>query len=74
MRVTAERAKAALGAVEAVIGRLAPIVSIGLTKIGDDFGLKVNLLHDPSDPAPPFVEGVPIRVEVTGRAVASRSS
>jgi hypothetical protein len=70
MRVTAEQARAAADAVEAVVSKLAPIVSIGLTRMGDDFGLKINIVRDPDGPVPPSVHGVPIRVEVTGKAVA----
>ncbi len=70
MRVTAEQARAAVDAAEVVVGKLAPIVSIGLTKIGDDFGLKINLVRKPDGPVPRSVNGIPIRVEVTGKAVA----
>jgi hypothetical protein len=44
------------------------VVGIGITRIGDGYGLKVNLRNlPPSDTQlPTDVDGVPVRVEVVG--------
>jgi hypothetical protein len=43
-------------------------VAVGITRIGGVYGLKVNLVTEPSASVdlPAAVEGVPVRVEVTG--------
>jgi hypothetical protein len=48
--------------------KLGDVVGIGLTRIGDKYGLKVNFSTPPRDPGsvPKEVDGVPVRVEVVG--------
>jgi hypothetical protein len=60
--VTLDQARAAK-AVAAV--RLAdwPVVGIGITKVGDGYGLKINL-SERTDPLPRDVNGVPLQAEV----------
>jgi hypothetical protein len=50
-------------------GRLADVAGIGITRVGEGYGLKVNLSHLPpdADPLPTEIAGVPVRVEVVGR-------
>ena len=51
-----------------VLSKLLGEVAIGITRIDGDYGLKVNMVSAlPSDILiPSEVDGVPIRVEVTG--------
>jgi hypothetical protein len=65
---TLEQARAAKAKALAVFERLAPVVGVGITRIGDGYGLKVNLRERPADAElPDAVEGVPVRVEVVGQ-------
>lgn len=50
-----------------VAGR-AWVVGIGLTRIGDGYGVKVDLATPPAPDAglPESVDGVPVRIEVVG--------
>ena len=44
-----------------------PVVGVGITRIGDGYGLKVNLSEKVADNAiPKHVDGVPILTEVVG--------
>ena len=63
-----QRVRAAKPLAEAVLTDLLGKVAIGITRIGDDYGLKVNLASAPSPSIeiPSVVAGVPIRIEVTG--------
>ncbi len=53
----------------AVFKRLATVVGVGITRIGDGYGLLVNLQTAPlsGGPLPADVDGVPVRVEVVGQ-------
>jgi hypothetical protein len=53
----------------AVFAELATVVGVGITRIGDGYGLKVNLLAEPPSGAalPTEVDGVPVHVEVVGQ-------
>jgi hypothetical protein len=66
--VTLAMAMAAKGDALAWFEAFAEVVGVGVTRIAGDYGVKVNL-RDPL-PAemevPSHIEGVPIRVEVTG--------
>lgn len=52
-----------------VFGNLAEVVGVGITSIGDGYGLKVNLKALPKAPdtLPTQIDGVPVKVEVVGR-------
>jgi hypothetical protein len=64
---TIEQARAAKARALALFERLAPVVGVGITRIGDGYGLKVNLRELPPGAAlPDAVEGVPVKVEVVG--------
>jgi len=61
---TLQQARAAKHtAVEMFRGRVA---GIGITRIEDGYGLKVNLERLPESPLPTDVDGVPLRVEIVG--------
>jgi hypothetical protein len=64
---TLAQARAAKSKATALFSALAPVVGVGLTRVGDGYGLKVNLERAPIKPLPPDVDGVPVRVEIVGR-------
>jgi hypothetical protein len=44
-----------------------PVVGVGITRIGNGYGLKVNLGENvPADAVPAHVDGVPIKTEMVG--------
>ena len=49
------------------LSMLAPVVGVGITRIGEGYGLKVNLECEPAAALPAEVDGVPIRVEIVGK-------
>jgi hypothetical protein len=69
MAVTLEQARAAKESAKAALASLPGVVGLGITKVGKDYALKVNL--DAALPAgvtaPQHVDGVPIKVEVVGK-------
>ena len=65
---TIEEARAAKARALEIFRGLGAVASVGITRVDDGYGLKVNL-REPLRPgvAPPAaVEGVPVRVEVVG--------
>jgi len=63
---TLEEARAAKPKAAAILAAL-PVVGVGITRIGDGYGLKVNLSERVADDAvPEQVDGVPIKMEVVG--------
>ena len=63
---TLEEARAAKPKAAALLAAL-PVVGVGITRIGDGYGLKVNLSESVADDAvPQQVNGVPIKTEVVG--------
>jgi hypothetical protein len=68
MAVTLQQARAAKGAAKKALAALPGVVGVGITKIGEDYALKVNL----SAPLPKGVTApermgdVPVRFEVVG--------
>jgi len=60
-RAAKERAKAIFASKPSVVG-------IGITRVGDRYGVKVNLDAPPAPDAnlPESIDGVPIRIEVVG--------
>jgi hypothetical protein len=69
MTITLEQARAAKESAKALLAALPGVVGVGITKIGGDYALKVNL--DAQLPkgvsAPERIGDVPVRVEVVGR-------
>jgi hypothetical protein len=66
--ITLDEARAAKGPAQTLFQSLAPVVGVGITRIGDGYGLKVNLQSAPPEGTrlPGEVDGVPVRVEVVG--------
>ena len=50
---------------------LAPVIGVGITRIGEGYGLKVNLQREPAAGAsvPEMIRKVPIQVEIVGAIV-----
>lgn len=65
---TLDRARAAKPRALELFGRIANVVGVGVTRVGDGYGVKVNLGAEPAPDAamPGDVDGVPVRVEVVG--------
>jgi len=63
---TLEQARAAKPKAAALLAAL-PVVGVGITRIGNGYGLKVNLSKRVADDAvPEDMDGVPIKTEVVG--------
>lgn len=69
MAVTLEQARAAKQSAKTLLASLPGVVGLGITKVGKDYALKVNLdaKLPPGTTAPKEVDGVPVRVEVVGK-------
>ena len=63
---TLEQARAAKGHVRDVIGQLADLAGVGITRMDGGYAVKVNLTGPPRAKLPSEVDGVPLRVEVVG--------
>ncbi len=63
-----EAARAAKAEEHETFTALAPVVGVGITRIGDGYGLKVNLQQAPAAGValPDEINGIPVRVEVVG--------
>jgi hypothetical protein len=63
-----DRARAAKAHALEVFSRFGDVVGVGLTRIGDHYGIKVNFSSAVSDESvlPREVDGVPVKVEVVG--------
>jgi hypothetical protein len=72
MAVSLEQARGAKAAAYQAFQKLADVVGVGITRINQDYAVKVNLgqAPDPQTPLPSSVNGVPVRIEVTGRISA----
>lgn len=68
-RVTLERARAAKALALSRYRGFDNVVGVGITRLNDEYAIKVNLSEPmPSDVTlPTQIDGVPVRVEVTGR-------
>lgn len=66
--VSLEDARAAKEKVVEIFGRLGVVVGVGITRIDEGYGIKVNLREQPASGVelPHTVNGVPVRVEVVG--------
>lgn len=63
---TLEEARAAKSKATALLASL-PVVGVGITRVGDGYGVKVNLsVQVSSDAVPDKIDGVPIKTEVVG--------
>lgn len=68
MPITIDQARAAKEAAKTLLGGLPGVVGIGVTKIGEDYALKVNLRASlPADvEIPERIAGVVVCTEVVG--------
>ena len=69
MPISLEQARAAKESAKAVLAALPGVVGVGITKVGEDYALKVNL-REPLPAgvsAPERIGDVQVRVEVVGR-------
>ena len=64
---TLEQARAAKLKAVAAFRSLVPMPSVGLTRIENGYGLKVNLERASGSPLPTEVDGVPVRIEIVGK-------
>lgn len=69
MPTSLQQARAAKESAKALLAELPGVVGVGITKVGDDYALKVNLRAPlPAGMAvPERIGDVPVRVEVVGR-------
>lgn len=63
---TLDEARAAKSEAASVFSSLANVVGVGITRIGEGYGLKINLREKATTALPKEVSGVPIHVEVVG--------
>jgi hypothetical protein len=64
-----KKARAAKKRAVAEFSHLACVTAVGITRVGDDYAVKVNL-SEPADPGmqlPAEIDGVRVCVEVTGK-------
>lgn len=66
--ISIEQARIAKEGIANRLSESANVVGIGLTRVGDDYAVKVNLREEPSaeNPIPTEVDGVTIVCEVVG--------
>ena len=68
MPVSLDQARAAKAVALRTLKKVADVVGVGITRVHDDYAVKVNLGREP-DPGvtlPSRIDGVPLRIEVTG--------
>ena len=67
-RVTLEQARAAKATALRHFENLGTIVGVGITRVDDDYAIKVNLSEPLAEGTelPADIDGVPVRVEVVG--------
>jgi hypothetical protein len=65
---TVEEVRAVKSRAIEVFRPLADVVGVGITRVGEGYGLKVNLQCTPRNSAalPREVDGVPVRIEIVG--------
>jgi hypothetical protein len=63
-----DRARAVKGQARDVFAKHASVVGVGITRVDDGYGVKVNLCEPPPPGVnlPETIDGVPIRFEVVG--------
>ena len=69
MAITLEQARAAKEVAKPLLAALPGVVGVGITKIGEDYALKVNLGAPlpKGVSVPERISDVPVHVEVVGR-------
>lgn len=68
MAISIDQARNAKESAKTILADLPGVVGVGLTKIGDDYALKINLREElpKGVSVPKEIAGVPVRVEVVG--------
>ncbi len=66
MVTSIDKARGVKSKIRSRIGRDADIAGIGISKIGADYCVKVNLRRDPHRSLPETIDGVRIKYEVVG--------
>jgi hypothetical protein len=66
--VTLEQARAAKTRALQYFEKLGTVVGVGVTRVDDDYAVKINLREPLADgvDVPAEIDGVPVRVEVVG--------
>ncbi len=66
--VSLEQARLAKPGAAALFSQFGKVVGVGIARIGDGYGIKVNLQEAPEADVkmPNNIDGVPIKVEVVG--------
>lgn len=67
MGVSLERARTAKESLARTLVDVKSLVGIGITKVGSDYAIKVNLSAEPEREIPSSFAGVPVQVEIVGR-------
>jgi hypothetical protein len=72
---TIDEARAAKPRAVEVFDRVARLAGVGITRIGEGYGLKVNLAEAPAENTrlPADIDGVLVRIEVVG-AIRKRAT
>ena len=63
---TIDEARAAKAEASNVFGSLASVAGVGITRIGEGYGLKINLVEKAKVPLPTEIGGIPVQIEVVG--------
>jgi hypothetical protein len=69
-----EEARTAKSHATEVFGSLAQLSGVGITRIGSGYGLKINLAQEPELTLPKEVDGVPVKIAITGRIRAQSTT
>lgn len=66
--VTLEQAQAAKAEAKDIFSKIGEVLGVGITKVGPDYAIKVNLRGPLVQPAaaPTEVRGVPVKLELIG--------
>jgi hypothetical protein len=66
--INLDKARAAKAVAAKRYGKLANVVGVGITRVGDDYAVKVNVSAALTDATlfPSHLKGVPVQVEVVG--------
>jgi len=67
MGVSLEQARKAKDALARTLAGTRGLVGLGITKIGDDYAVKVNFSAQPDEPIPAALQGVPVQVAIVGK-------
>jgi hypothetical protein len=67
MSVTIQQARRVKDRLAKTLADAKGLVGLGITRIGDDYAVKVNFSGEPEARVPASLSGVPVRVEVVGK-------